>query len=158
MPPVTKPSPDSSSASAQPTDLGGLFDVDSIRKPIVDESSRPVIGSDGQPWYIELAGPSHPKTVEARNKAIRKVLKERRKKRAALDDVTDAEIEEVQSSQLDPLVMRTLGWGPINVKGAPFEFSAHNATQMYKTSSIIRAQIEEAFKEETAFLGKFQKP
>lgn len=145
-------------AKIQGADLGGLVDADSTKCFIQDARGKAMIGSDGKSWFIELAGPSHKKTVEARNRAIRKVLKQRRKSQKTLDDVTDTEIEEVALNQIEPLLLRTLGWGPIELNGEDFKFNNDNSKALYNTSSIIRTQVEAFLQEESSFLPGSKPP
>lgn len=138
-------------------DLGQLIDQDTARVPINDEAGNRIVGQDGEPWYIEVAGPTHDATKEARNIGIRQSLSNQRRARlkgAALENIQDQEIEEIANQQLEPLAIRTVGWGPISLGGKPFPFSRENARQMYRTSQLIRNQVAKFLEAETSFLRR----
>ena len=140
----------------QVTDLGTMFDQDVAKVFIFDERSNAIIGSDHQPWYILVAGPTHAKTIEARNISIRQTLKDRRKAESLKnpDKISDLEIETVAENQSKPLELRTLGWGPIALNGKEFSFTPENVKALYRTSQVIRLQVERFINGEAAFLQR----
>ena len=113
-------------------------------------------------WKIELAGPSHPKTVEVANEAMRERLqKEKAVEFAQVNGrkykVDDESPDERAHRNVSRLVKRILGWSPNpvfkNIGDEPIVFSEEAATKLLlrPDMSWVLAQIADYVMSETAF-------
>lgn len=137
-------------------DLSDLQDLETFEVPILKSDGTPVMGSDGQPWKIKVAGPSHPATFRAQDMVgitVKRIAGEKDRK----DDEGETD-EDVRLRMLAPLIERTLGWSPTTFQGSPFPFSRDNAIAIYTTAALIRSQVEQALYTEGNFRKRPSKP
>jgi hypothetical protein len=134
----------------QTFDLSDFIDLERGECVIYQDASRqkPVLGSDGKPFTVYIAGPSHPKTFRSESMAQRALqMRMAAMVRAAdkggkpeeVDPQTD---DQVLHEQVDHLVERTIGWSPITNGGVDFPYSPDNAFRLYVGSKLIRDQVE----------------
>lgn len=118
------------------SDLENLFEEQVVKLDIIGPDGTPFIGTDGEGWWITIAGPSHPAGFKAEEVARLRVFKQMTGKQEV--DVADDYIERI----IGPLVIRTLEWGPINQGGKPFHCTPNNVRALYTKSDLVRKQVE----------------
>lgn len=101
---------------------------------ILGPDNNPFMGADGEPWTITIAGPTHPKGFQAEEALRLRVLKQLDGKGETAEEYIDRVIE--------PLVIRTLSWTPINLGNEPFPCTPENARKLYRESDLVRKQVE----------------
>lgn len=104
-------------------------------------------------WVWTFAGPGHPQTVEAANKAIARRLREEKLREQAQVNgrkwtAEDRTPETVRAENVRLVTDRLLGWSPIKINGADFPFSLENATTLLSDPKMGRL-----FNGAIAFLG-----
>lgn len=119
------------------SDIAALFEKPETALEIKGPDGAPFMGSDGEPWRITIAGPSHAQGFRAEEAMRLRVLRQMTDKDKAANPAEDY-IERV----LEPLVLRTIDWSPINQNGKPFLFTPENARLLYRTSDLVRKQVE----------------
>lgn len=86
-------------------------------------------------WTWEFSGPGHPKTIEQRDKANRKLLhKERLQQQAIVNGKKWVEPEKDPAIERENNVQfvagRLIDWSPISFAGKPYPFSEENARKL----------------------------
>lgn len=101
---------------------------------IVGPDGQPFLGANGEPWTITIAGPTHPKGFQAEEAMRLRVLRQMEGKGETAEEYIDRVIE--------PLVVRTIAWTPIQLGGEPFLCTPENARKLYRESDVVRKQVE----------------
>ena len=114
------------------TDIGDLLQEEDTAEMTVEnpKTGEPIIGADEQPWRITFAGPSHKRTIDLRNRLRREGFKKARMGQA--DDSIPTDEDERRN-----LALRCLGWSPIIRNGERFEYSQHNAEELFQTTWLL---------------------
>lgn len=114
--------------------LDALFSSPESDLEIVGPDGKPFVGADGEPWKIRIAGPTHPMGFKAEESMRLRVLRQMESGKETPDDYIDRVLE--------PLILRTLSWTPINLGDKPFPCTAENARKLYRESDVVRKQVE----------------
>jgi hypothetical protein len=114
--------------------LDSLFSSPESVIEINGPDGKPFIGADGEPWRITIAGPTHAMGFKAEESMRIRVLR-------AMDGSKETESDYIERV-LEPLVIRTLAWSPINLGGAPYLCTPENARKLYRESDLVRKQVE----------------
>lgn len=147
------------SAPGGPVDFGSFLAVDSI--------SYKVLGLDGQTetgWVIEIAGPSHPKTIAWNDQQSAKNLRRNRQIEQAQINNRKFTPEEKTPDQLrrenaEWIANRILGWSPISLgflfgNNDAVPFTVENAIRIFTDTrmNFVQNQLFEIVTEEKRFM------
>lgn len=125
-----------------------------------DEATLEIITADGRPtgWKIQLAGPSHPKTIALNDASARKELHRQRQIEQAQINGKKYKAEEkspddVRRENVQSIVGRIIGWNPVKIGAETIEFSEKVAENLFIKPEMGWAyvQIVEAFGDEKRF-------
>lgn len=103
---------------------------------------HPVTGEPSG-WKWTFAGPGHPQTVEAANRATRRRLEEEKRMEAARVNgkkwkPEDRTVEELRRENVRLVVDRLIGWTPIKINGEDYPFSRENAESLLLNPAMVR--------------------
>jgi hypothetical protein len=139
---------------SSPADLTAFLPIDTgILKTVAPGTNSPT------GWDIEIAGPSHPKTIAHQETIARRSLREAqrleqaqangRKWKAEERDVADNRREFIEG-----LVARIVGWSPVSIGGKTYEFSESSAVELLSMPAMgsFVAQIVEYLLDERSFM------
>ena len=135
------------------------FDIDEVKAMDTAEVAinHP---SSGLPttWIWTLAGPGHPKTVEASNIALREMLRVQKLKDQAQANrkkwtEPDRSPEDVRLENIKSFAMRVLGWTPARIGGADYPYSNENVIELLKNRAYdkLYTQLLEYFTSDESF-------
>lgn len=133
--------------------LDDLFDViTEAQMTVIDPRTEEAVKGDGdEDWKITFAGPLH---------AVTKKLEKDRRTNAVMSAKSGRGMKAALATdfQLEELVARTLGWGPITRKGRPFPFTPENARALYSEAPVVKGQALVFITEADSFLPKPSTP
>ena len=135
------------------------FDIDEVRA--MDTAEVPIVHpSTGQPttWIWTLAGPGHPKSVEAANIALREMLRVQKLKDQAQANrkkwiEPDRTPDEARLENIKSFALRVLGWTPARIGGADYPYSNENVISLLKDRAYdkLYTQLLEYFTSDESF-------
>lgn len=132
-----------------------------------DEATIEMVSPAGKKtgWMVTLAGPSHPKRVDANNAAARKALQRSKQVEQAQINGKKYKSEErtpedVRRENVEDIVARIVTWTPVRVGGEEFKFSDTRAVDLLVKPEMgwALAQIAEAQAEDASFTKGSAKP
>lgn len=115
--------------------LEDLMDADTAEMTVLGRDGQPHVGSDGNPWRITFAGPSHPIAFQLDEERQRRLITR------AMPGGKPAEQDPVELA-VTPLVRRCITWSPIELEGKPLECTPENARLVFSQSVHLRNQAE----------------
>ena len=114
--------------------LDDMLDAETAELNPMDRDGNPIKGSDGKPWLITLAGPSHPIAFQLDDLRQRRVVQRLAKQH-------EADVDPVEQA-LQPIIARTIAWTPIELEGKDLPCNSVNARLLYSQSVLLRNQVE----------------
>ena len=97
------------------------------------KTGEPVIGSDGEPWQIVFAGPSHKVTREWETKhriALFRSSRQRGERGA------EERLQHADDTDVEQLCARCLGWSPVLANGSDFPCNEINKRRTFATQHM----------------------
>lgn len=135
------------------------FDIDEIKA--LDTAEVAVVHPfSGLPttWIWTLAGPGHPKSIEASNIVLRDMLRTQRMREQAQANrkkwiEPDRSPDETRLENVKSFALRVLGWTPCRINGADYPYSFDNvvALLMNQAYNKLYAQLLEYFTSDEGF-------
>jgi hypothetical protein len=141
---------------------GEAFDIGELKST---DTADVAINSprDGTPttWIWTLAGPGHPRSIEASNIAARDALRLQRAREQAIVNrrkwiEPERTPDEMRLENVKSFAMRVLGWTPARINGEDYPFSQENVVSLLVDPSFgkIYLQLLEYFTSDESFTDR----
>lgn len=112
--------------------------------PLIDPETK-------ERLYIDIMG-AHTEEVRKRESKIANARVRQRARDNTL--LQDEALDWLHEQALEGLVAATVDWGYIGLDKMTLECNEENVRKIYKEFPFILRQVDEAFKKETAYMGK----
>jgi hypothetical protein len=135
------------------------FDIDELKATETDELAivHPTSGA-ATTWIWTLAGPGHPRSIEAANAAARDTLRLQRQREQAMVNrrkwvEPERTPEEMRQENAKSFAVRVLGWTPARINGEDYPFSTENVVALLLNPAYgrIYLQLLEYFSSDESF-------
>jgi hypothetical protein len=112
--------------------VGDAFDIEELKATDTDEVAinHPVSGAPTT-WIWTLAGPAHPRSIEAANVATRDALRVQRLREQAVVNrrkwiEPERTPDEMRMENAKSFAIRVLGWTPARINGEDYPYNTEN--------------------------------
>jgi hypothetical protein len=138
---------------------GGSFDLDDLRSTDVAELAivHPKTG-EATTWIWTLAGPGHPRTIEAANISAREAMRVQRLREQAMVNrrkwiEPERTPDEMRRENAESFAIRVLDWTPVKLTGNDYPYSRENVVKLLLNPSFgkIYLQLLEYFNSDESF-------
>jgi hypothetical protein len=139
---------------------GATFDIGTLQTTVTADLPivHPVTGNPTN-WIWTLAGPSHPKTVEASNIAARDALNLQRQREQAIANrrkwvEPDKSPDQMRAENARSFALRVLDWTPVKMNGAEYPYSNENVIALLLNPAYgkIYNQLLDYFNSDESFM------
>jgi hypothetical protein len=124
------------------------FDIGELRATDTSEIAinHPVTGAPTT-WIWTLAGPGHPRSIEAANTAARETLRVQRLREQAIVNrrkwvEPERTPDEMRDENAKSFAVRVLGWTPARINGEDYPFSQENCLKLLKDPAYGRVYLQ----------------
>lgn len=142
------------------------FDLDDLRSTATDELAivHPKTG-EVTTWIWTLAGPGHPRSIEAANISAREALRVQRLREQAVVNrkkwiEPDRTPDEMRRENAESFAIRVLDWTPVKLSGNDYPYSRENVVKLLLDPSFgkIYLQLLEYFNSDESFTKRSAQP
>ena len=135
------------------------FDIDELKATETDDLAivHPNTGA-ATSWIWTLAGPGHPRSIEAANIAARETLRIARMREQAMANrrkwvEPERTPDEMRTENAKSFAVRVLGWTPARINGQDYPYSTDNCVKLLIDPAYGRVylQLLEYFSSDESF-------
>lgn len=124
------------------------FDIDELRATDTDDLAinHPVTNAPTS-WVWTLAGPGHPRSIEAANTQAREGLRLQRLREQAIVNrkkwtEPERSPDQMREENAKSFAARVLGWTPARINGQDYPFSSENVTKLLLDPAYGRVYLQ----------------